>query len=101
MTDTETTSATATKNSHFGSRAHRISQLDLLVDRINKVSKVFAGTTVANILDEASVAVTDAKVEAATLPEDWRPSGRQVVRKAKVELAVGNKVEIKAKKVKE
>ena len=95
---TPATPATATKKSHFGSRTHRISQLDLLMGRINKASAVFAGTGVADLLNEASDAVADAKTAAGNLPQDWRPAGRPVVRKAKVELAVGSKVEIKAKK---
>ena len=102
MTETtETTPAThtaATKKSHFGSRVHRISQLDLLVGRINKASAVFAGTGVASLLDEASEAVADAKTEAGDLPQDWRPAGRPVVRKAKVEVKEGDRVVIKAKK---
>jgi hypothetical protein len=102
MTETETkpnpNAPAPIKKSHFGSRAHRISQLDLLLGRINKAAAVFAGTGVANMLEEAAEAVADAKTEAGNLPEDWRPAGRPVVHKAKVELKEGDRVEVKAKK---
>jgi hypothetical protein len=95
MTDTTTK---ADKKSHFGSRAHRISQLTLLGKRVDKARGVFAGTSVADILADALEAVNDAGREAALLPDDWRPAGRVISRKVKVVLVVGDQVQIKAKK---
>ncbi len=101
MTDTETSTETSTetKKNHFGGRQHRIDQLGLLLERVEKLEAVFIDTEVGAQLAIAADKVDAAISAAEGLSAEWKPAGRTASHKTKFVPTDGATVKIRKKKV--